>query len=141
MTRQETEQQAFTLISSGFNCAEAVLQAGMALFDIAPDGTPSRVATCFGGGLGRCKQELCGALAGGAMALGLAFGRDRAGEPCDLAQDLAALLRERFIQLHGTSTCGQLLAHFGPQENWTACKGLVAATAGILHDLRAETAD
>jgi C_GCAxxG_C_C family probable redox protein len=135
MTRDDVEQQAYERISSGCNCAESVLQTAISHCGIPSDGTPMRIATCFGGGVGRSQDELCGALAGGIMALGLGYGRDVAGTPCDTAQDLAATFRNRFIERNGSSTCRELMAGFGPQENWSACKRLVADTAGILHDL------
>jgi C_GCAxxG_C_C family probable redox protein len=93
------------------------------------------MATCFGGGYGRCKDELCGALAGGAMALGLLFGRDAPGANWDTAAKLSAALRQRVIERYGSPTCRVLLDRFEPQDNWSRCKELVAATVGILHDL------
>lgn len=135
MTRQEVEQRAYESIASGRNCAETVLQTAIAHLDIPADGTPTRIASCFGGGVGRCQGELCGALAGGLMALGLCFGRDIPRASCEQAYDLAAELRTRFINLHGTSRCCELLECFGEQENWSACKRLVADTAGLVHDV------
>jgi C_GCAxxG_C_C family probable redox protein len=135
MTRQEVEKRAFDIISSGRNCAESVLQTAILHFQIPSDGTPTRIASCFGGGVGRCQGELCGALAGGLMALGLAFGRDIAGTSCDVAYDLAAEFRKRFITRHGSSTCCDLLEGFGEQEDWSACKQLVADTSGMLLEL------
>jgi C_GCAxxG_C_C family probable redox protein len=132
MTRQEVEKLAFDTMSSGLNCAETVLQVTASLFEVPTDGLVPRVATCFGGGLGRCQDELCGALAGGAMALGLLYGRDRPGGSCETAHTLAASLRQQFIERHGSSTCRALLARFGEQENWSRCKELVAVTAGML---------
>jgi C_GCAxxG_C_C family probable redox protein len=135
MTRQDVEQVAFDCMCSGRNCAETILQTAITHFGIASDGTPIRIASCFGGGVGRSCGELCGALAAGVMALGLAYGRDQAGAPYDKGADLAAEFRTRFITQHGSSTCRTLLDGFGEQQNWSACKRLVAETAGMLHDL------
>lgn len=135
MTRQEVAQQAYDIISSGRNCAESVLQTAIVHFNIPSDGTPTRVASCFGGGVGRSQGELCGALAGGLMVLGLCFGRDTPQASCEQAYDLGAELRKRFIRLHGTSTCCELLECFGEQENWSACKRLVADTAALVHEV------
>jgi C_GCAxxG_C_C family probable redox protein len=135
MTQQEVEAYAFTMICSGRNCAESVLLTAMAHCGIEPGGTPARIATGFGGGVGRCQGELCGALAGGVMALGLGFGRDIAGASSEKVSELAAEFRKQFIKRHGSSTCGVLLEQFGEQDNWSACKRLVADTAGILFDL------
>jgi len=135
MTRQEAEQYALDVISSGYNCAESVLQTAITHFQIPSHGTPTRIASCFGGGVGRSQGELCGALAGGLMALGLCFGRDIPQASCEQAYDLGAELRKHFIKLHGTSTCCELLECFGEQENWSACKRLVADTAALVHEV------
>lgn len=140
MTRKQTEQYAFDAISSGFNCAETLVRTGTASLGITPSDLPSRVATGFGGGLARSKAELCGALAGGTMVLGFAYGRDNAEASSEAACAAAAAFRERFIALHGSSCCGKLLETFGEQENWSACKRLVAETAGLLHDVITEMA-
>jgi len=135
MTREEMERRAEEIIGSGCNCAETILQVAQEALGLPGQLWPTRIATCFGGGFGHCKQELCGALAGGGLALGLAYGRDRPGTSTELAQALAADFRERFIARYGSSLCGALLEHFGPQDTTSACKRLVAATAGILFDV------
>ncbi|WP_300155287.1 C-GCAxxG-C-C family protein [Solidesulfovibrio sp.] len=139
MTRQETERYAFE--TKGLNCAETLLRAGIDCLGIQSNGTPSRIATCFGGGLGRCQEELCGALAGGTMALGLAYGRDTAGDSAETAYEAAAEFRRRFVALHGASRCRELLEVFGEQEDWSACKRLMAEAAGLLYDLVSEVSD
>jgi C_GCAxxG_C_C family probable redox protein len=135
MDREQVEQAALQAISSGLNCAESVLRSAGLHLGVNADGGLTRAASCFGGGVGRSKQELCGALAGGLMALGLARGRDAAGQSCEEAYDLAAEFRERFIARHGASACHVLLEGFGPQEDWACCKRLTAETAGLLFDL------
>ena len=135
MTREEVEQLALDTMCSGLNCAETLVQVGARLGGIDAAGLVPRLATCFGGGLGRSQAELCGALAGGTMALGLLYGRDRPGESAETAVNLAAAFRQQFIERHGSSTCRELLAAFGPQENWSRCKELVAVTAGLLFEL------
>lgn len=138
MTRQETEQYAFDSMGSGCNCAESLLRTGMHCLGIAGDGTPMRIATCFGGGIGRSKEELCGALAGAVLALGLAYGRDVPGASADAGCNATAEYRRRFIKLHGSTRCRDLLETFGEQDNWSACKRLVADAAGLLHDVVGE---
>lgn len=135
MNREEFESEALALMNSGLNCAETVLLASARHLIPGPIGSVPRIATCFGGGVGRSFTDICGALSGAVMALGLAHGRDLPGLPPDRAQALAAELRQRFIAAHGASSCGQLLAAFGPQENMAACKRLTAATVGMLWDI------
>ncbi|MCM0755245.1 C-GCAxxG-C-C family protein [Desulfovibrio aminophilus] len=136
MTRNEIEASALANMEAHFNCAESVLRGACHCCGLA---APTRVATCFGGGVGRSKSELCGALAGGLMALGLSTGRDAPEMSSDRAQDLAAEFRRRFIEHNGSSICGVLLERFGEQKDWERCKRLTAETAGLLFDLlRAE---
>jgi C_GCAxxG_C_C family probable redox protein len=98
----DIEQEARGYFNSGFNCAESMLLAlskqpafqGRGLGNLIP-----RVATGFGGGLAR-NGSVCGALAGAAMAIGLALGRDDAQasrDPCYPAIDrLISEFQERF---------------------------------------------
>ncbi len=138
MTRQEAEQTAFELMATGYNCAESMLRTAVAHLAIPAEGGMLRMATCFGGGVGRSHEELCGALSGGIMALGLAYGRDAVETSPYAGLDLAAEFRNRFRQRFGASCCREVLDHLGPQENWAACKRLVADAAGLLHALLEE---
>lgn len=134
MTRNDMETRAAALMKAGCNCAESLLTVAKEAMGIDAKVWPTRVATCFGGGLGRIRQELCGALAGAVMGIGLASGRDQPETTADLGLDLTAIFRESFIALHGSSQCGTILEGFGEQENWEACRQLVAKTAGLLYD-------
>ena len=68
------QQKAAALHASGSNCAQAVLCAFSETFDF--DFVQAhRLTTCMGAGLGR-RQLLCGAVSGGALALGAALGND-----------------------------------------------------------------
>lgn len=138
MERSQVEEEAVKGLDSGLNCAESVLRSAGLHLGVNADGSLTRAASGFGGGVGRCKQELCGALAGGLMALGLAFGREQGAESCEQAYDLAAEFRERFIALHGASACHKLLEGFGPQENGEHCRKLTGEAAGLLFDLARE---
>jgi C_GCAxxG_C_C family probable redox protein len=71
MTKPE---QATSLHARGSNCAQSVLCAFTE--ELGMDTTQAhRLATGLGAGLGR-RQHLCGAINGGAMALGAALGND-----------------------------------------------------------------
>jgi C_GCAxxG_C_C family probable redox protein len=128
-------EKAFEYHKSGFHCAEAVLKSIIEAYgnDIGKD--IPKAATAFGGGVGRTKQEMCGALTGGIIALGCLWGRSEPGVDWTDASELAAKLRERFIQEYETTNCGDLLAMFGPQENMMRCKQLSGEVAGMLADI------
>jgi C_GCAxxG_C_C family probable redox protein len=74
----KTAQKAVELFDSGYNCSESVL---LALSEEFAQKNPiiPRVATGFGGGVGR-SGSICGALSGAVMAVGLLRGCDKAEE-------------------------------------------------------------
>src|SRR5512145_3057575 len=94
-------ERALALHQGGLHCAEAVFLAVLESADAHGDPLVPRAASCFGAGVGRTKEELCGALAGGLLAAGCLLGRDRIGQPWDRAAEVGAELRERFLERHG----------------------------------------
>lgn len=126
---------AFQYHNSGFHCAEAVSKAFMEIYGNGTSNDIPKVATAFGGGVGRTKQDICGALTGAIIALGFLFGRNEPGADWTDASELAANLKQRFVQTHGTTNCGALLATFGPQEDMMRCKQLSGEVAGMLADI------
>ena len=117
-------KMAFEYHKSGFHCAEAVSKAIIETYGKGVSEDIIRVATAFGGGVGRTKQDICGALTGGNLALGYLYGRSEPGADWTDAAELAANLRAQFVQAYGTTHCGALLANFGPQEDMIRCKQL-----------------
>jgi len=95
--------------SSGYNCAQSVLWA------VAPrlhlDGeTALKIACGLGAGMGR-SQEVCGAVTGGILALGMKFGRGSSDDRSATEKTYAKAheLMQRFSAVHGTCNCRQLL--------------------------------
>ena len=94
---------------AGYNCAQAVLYSVCDELHFNKD-TALKLACGFGAGLGR-RQEVCGAITGGILAIGLKHGRgdgqDRAvtEETYRKVRDLMA----RFEAKHGTCNCRALL--------------------------------
>jgi C_GCAxxG_C_C family probable redox protein len=134
-------KKAFEYHHLGFHCAEAVSKA---IIEAYGDGTGNdipKVATAFGGGIGRTKKEICGALTGGIIAIGYLYGRNASEAEWDIAAEMAAKLRQRFVQEYDTTNCGDLLATFGPQENMIRCKQLSGEVAGMLADIIEEHLD
>ena len=134
METREVEQRAQALFENGFNCAEAVLTAVLAGQGIEDSAEATRLGTAFGAGVGRSKEELCGALSGGLIALGYLQGRCRGSERWDGLASLAAGVRDRFKALHGCTSCSDLLTRFGPQEDMDKCIALSAVAAGLFHE-------
>lgn len=104
---ERAAQKAKDRFLSGYNCAESVLMSTLELMGDDVDWAP-RVATGFGGGIGRTCQ-VCGALTGAVIAAGWARGRDGAGEEVDDVYSVVASLVEEFVARFGTSSCRMLI--------------------------------
>jgi C_GCAxxG_C_C family probable redox protein len=105
-TKSEVAVEKFL---SGYNCAQAVLYAYGP--DLGLDAeTALRVATGLGGGMGR-RGEVCGAVTGGILALGLKYGHGERAEK-SMAQHAYHKTQElmaAFEQVHGSCMCRTLL--------------------------------
>ena len=128
----QASRKAFEYHKSGFHCAESVSKAIMEVYGSNISHDIPKVATAFGGGVGRTKEDICGGLAGAFIALGFLFGRNEAEADWSEASELAAKLRQRFLEEHGTTNCATLLNTFGPQENMMRCKQLSGEVASML---------
>lgn len=74
--------------------------------DITNDLIP-RIATPFAGGMGR-SGEVCGAVVGGIMSIGLVHGRNDSAQPVDEAMSLTRRFIAEFNQEMGNITCRDL---------------------------------
>jgi C_GCAxxG_C_C family probable redox protein len=93
----------------GYNCAQSVLFAHCDALHLDKN-SALRLATGFGAGMGR-KEEVCGAVSGGILVLGLKHGRgekdDRSATETTYARTRE--LMDKFQKRHGTFICKQLL--------------------------------
>ena len=138
------------LFREGYNCAQAVL---IAFGDVTglEQQTAARLASSFGGGLARMR-EVCGAVSGAAMVLGLTEGyADPADHPAKKAHyHLVQEFARRFREENGSIICRELLAgsdhlHGNDPEARTAeyyrkrpCPLLVRDAAEILDEMLKE---
>lgn len=106
MERSETAAAKFL---EGYNCAQAVLYSFCKELGIDED-TALKAASGFGAGMGR-KEEVCGAVSGGIMVIGLKYGRGENGDPADkeFTYGKVRFLMERFSRKHGSYICRNLL--------------------------------
>jgi C_GCAxxG_C_C family probable redox protein len=130
---------------SGFNCAQSVVAAFYAECGL-DETTALKMACGLGGGMG-AKQEVCGAVSGGILVLGLlraSAGQDR--ESHRLIYGKARQLMEKVADKHGSYLCRELL----PGQNLSTeegvarfrasgmrnsvCAQCVATVAGILEE-------
>lgn len=97
------------LFDEGFNCSQAVLAPRAESLGL-PRETALRAAAGFGAGMGRL-QDVCGAVTGAGMVLGLRYGHTEAGDLAgkDRVYALTRDLHRRFVLAHGTTKCRELL--------------------------------
>jgi len=108
----------------GYDCAQSVFYAYCD--DLGFDkNTALKIACGFGGGMA-CKGEVCGAVTGGIIVIGMKCGR---GEETDrTATDLTFVktreLMDRFADRHGTFICRELLngCDLKTKEGWKIFK-------------------
>lgn len=116
---------------NGYNCAESVILAFCELTGRDPQSLLS-VATCFGGGVGR-SGCICGALAGGVIALGSIYGRKSSDDDKKRPYGLASRLFNQFTEEFGSSCCQVInKGDFKSKEHVTRCSGIAAKTAEML---------
>jgi C_GCAxxG_C_C family probable redox protein len=94
---------------SGYNCAQTVLYAYGPNLGLDAE-TALKVATGLGGGMGG-RGEICGAVTGGILALGLKYGRGGREEKsvAQQAYQKTDELMAAFERVHGTCICRALL--------------------------------
>jgi C_GCAxxG_C_C family probable redox protein len=105
----QSVQTAEELFLQGYNCAQAVSHACTGNCGVPPE-LVVKLATGFGAGMGR-QQEVCGAVTGGILALGLRGGRALGDDKARTDETYAAVraLQERFAAKHGSCNCRELL--------------------------------
>ncbi|HUH65706.1 MAG TPA: C-GCAxxG-C-C family protein [Syntrophales bacterium] len=138
MLKEELEKKAFDYFYTGFCCAEALSKTIIDHFAEKPEDYPIKVATGFCGGIGRTHEDMCGALAGGVLAVGYLYGRTEKGK--DFSQVIAITFefRRQFIEAFGSTNCAAILESFGEQEKYIKCKQMTGKAAGMLYDILIE---
>lgn len=142
MTRNETISKALSYFEEGYACSQSVLLAYAEELDLN-ENSARLISSTFGGGMGRLRQK-CGAVTGGFMVLGLAYGNS---DPKDMDTKLAAYKKVRelnhlFEDIHGTSICAELLKKHATEADVAErkhhkiiCRKVVSDVAGLLYDL------
>ena len=133
--REKIERSAYDCMQSGFCCSESVFKIIAEQFGDRPDESLPKAAAAFMGGVGGTEEEICGALAGGVLAIGYLMGRTDPGVDMAHVHRLATEFRKRFLQEFGATRCGALLEILGKQDDYIRCKRMTGRAAGILADL------
>lgn len=133
LTKEETISLAGQLVRNGYHCSEAmVISLGKYYFkEIRPDWI--KIANPFAGGIACTQQEVCGALSGGVMIIGLLYGRTQEDQNDQRCLQLAKIYREAFIQKFGHPHCGDLQKEkYGSAPGHIPCSVLVSDAATLL---------
>jgi C_GCAxxG_C_C family probable redox protein len=152
MENQNTKESfiaaAQDYFDQGYACSTSVLLAFAPKYDLDIT-TAKRLSSTFGGGMGRLR-ETCGAVTGGFMVLGLAFGNE---DPKDMDTKLNSYkkvreLNKRVVEVHGTSNCRELLIKHATEEqvkdrkhHQIICRKMVGDSTGMLFDILKENGE
>ncbi len=140
--KQEYIDKAQSLFDEGYACSQSILLAYGRQFNI-DERTAKLISANFGGGMGRLRQK-CGAVTGGFMVLGLAFGNT---DPKDMETKLASYKKVRELNqmvedIYGTSNCVELLKKHATEaevaerkHHKIICRRVVGDVAGLLFDI------
>ncbi len=145
MTHAEKAKEYF---SNNFNCAQAVFTT-FAVENGFDEALALKLASGFGGGA-RCGQ-LCGAVSGALMVLGLKYGHSHSTDRDEKARSnsLAMEFTTRFREKNGSVVCRELLG-YDPSDPadaavirekdlfHTICPRMVADAADIVDQMLAE---
>ncbi|MCX6345769.1 MAG: C-GCAxxG-C-C family protein [Armatimonadetes bacterium] len=129
MSERTAVRVALEMFAQKFNCAEAVLGGLVQEFNLDCNCSP-RIATAFGGGMAG-QGEICGAITGAMMALGLKYGRER-GDDNDSKALTYGKVRElcaAFDKQFGACGCFDLIG-----IDLTTPEGLEQAKEAGLHE-------
>lgn len=142
----DNPEKAASCFKEGFSCSQAVFSTFSG--DLGLDRiTALKISQPFGGGIARM-GEICGAVSGAFLAIGLKHGRTKA-EDLEARDKTYAIMREfmaRFKDRHGSLRCKELLGydlntdigmHLAHESGLldTLCPNLVRSAAEILENL------
>jgi C_GCAxxG_C_C family probable redox protein len=141
-------EKAVACFEEGFMCSQALLTAYAEQFGVDRE-TALKVSAAFGGGMGRM-GEICGAVTGAFMVIGLKYGRTAVPDTRshEKTTGLVKAFAERFKSLNGSIVCRELLGcdlsteegqktFVGEKLRNTLCTKFVRDAATIVRDLLA----
>ncbi len=129
--------KAVEYFKTGCNCSQAVVAAFADLYGM-DQRMALRIASSFGGGIGRMRQT-CGAACGMFMLAGLETGSDDLSDKAAKMHNYEVVqqLAHRFKEENGSLNCGELLGlvptdHAMPQKR--PCSMMVESAARLFAD-------
>lgn len=135
MKRKDIEKKTMAYYQSGLCCSEAVFKTLIELLGQSDKDDIVKIASGFCGGIGGTQDEICGALSGGILAIGLLYGRNNSNEDNQKAKDLTVELHSCFKEKFGSTQCSVLLELLGEQTNSEKCCDLSGEAAGMSYEI------
>jgi len=145
----EKIERANQLHEQGYGCAQAVLTAFAGDFGLE-ENLSLKLATGFGSGMGRM-CEVCGALTGAFMVIGLKYGKEKSdgtryGTETETTYRLVADLARKFQDKNGSIYCRELIGYnlMDPTERAkvvelglfkTTCRKCILDAVELLEDM------
>lgn len=110
MTRSEVEQ-AVAFYKQGYTCTQSILASFAGRYDL-PQNLAFRMGEPFGAGTS-CTGDMCGAVTGAIMVLGLQYGSVLSNDDAARSYTYQRVheLIQRFKEIHGSIQCTDLLGH------------------------------
>ena len=144
----ERSSVAMDLFKKGYNCAQSILFAFREESGLVEE-TVLKITCGLGAGMGR-KGEVCGAVTGGILVLGLRHGKVENGDlPAkEITYSKTLEFMRRFEAKHGSCICRELLdgcdlttdegQHFFKENNYLAkiCNRCVRSVVEILEQIK-----
>ncbi len=128
---EEGTEVAANCWAEQYNCAESVLRGVCHAQGVGLSEQAKRMATPFGGGVGRA-EDLCGALVGGVLAIGIVKGRTTPQEDRLAAYDSARRLYRMFYEQFGSTSCRILnMSDFKSAQHRPRCGRYVEAATRL----------
>ncbi len=100
---------AVELFNKGYACSQAVLATYSEELGLDYE-LALKVSTAFGGGMGRL-GEVCGAVTGAYMLIGLKYGKvkEEDSQSKEMAYELVNKFSDKFIEMNGSINCRELI--------------------------------
>lgn len=138
-SEEEAVRHASECWEKGFNCAESALRGVCYGMGIELPEVALKIATPFGGGVGRC-EDLCGALSGGVMGIGAALGRGEVKGDKFASYNATKKLHEQFTKDFGSSMCKELNhGDFKSKEHEARCKNFTLESVRMTYRILKKT--
>ncbi len=112
MSRKEMAMEYF---GQGYNCSQAVALAFADMVNIDKSEL-AKLAMSFGGGVGHMR-EVCGAVSGAAIILGLIYGNDEPGKNKPEHYERVQAVANAFKEETGSIVCRELLGLTNPDTS------------------------